>query len=200
MKVLKSCFSVFLILLISGCDSYDRQIKLREEIDNLEIEKRELNTRLEQCKEQTRKLKQQIKTLSEIRAEGKFEKIYDLRTVNIGRYTGLYDKNDDGIKEKLIVYIQPIDQNGDIIKAPGKVQVQLWDLQKSSEEAKLEQWEIPPEKLAKNWFSTVIFSNYRLTFDVSGVVERFDHPLTVKLEFTDYCTGKVFNKQKVIKP
>ena len=42
--------------------------------------------------------------------------------------------------------------------------------------------------------------NYRLTFDITDKVTSFDEPLTVKVTFTDYLSGKVFKKQKVINP
>ena len=50
------------------------------------------------------------------------------------------------------------------------------------------------------WFATLITINYRLVFDVPETVENLDVPLTVKVTFTDYLTGKIFKAQKVIKP
>lgn len=200
MKLFKLWFPLLMAILITGCDSANREIELNEELDELRIENRQLNNRMERRKEQIAQLKKQIKTLSDIHSEEDLEKIYDISDVKIGSYTDLYDKDKDGVKEKLIVYIQPTDIQGDTVKAPAKVQIQLWDLQKSSDQAKLKQWDIPAEKLSENWFSSFMLAGYRLKFDVSKIVEEFDHPLTVKVEFTDCITGKTFNQQKVIKP
>jgi hypothetical protein len=82
----------------------------------------------------------------------------------------------------------------------GSVDVQLWDLNKKGSEALLGQWQVKRSELKKLWFATLITINYRLTFDVGDKVEKFDEPLTVKVTFTDYLTGKVFKEQKVIKP
>ena len=64
----------------------------------------------------------------------------------------------------------------------------------------LAQWQVGPKELKKLWFASLVTINYRLTFDVSEKVKTFDNPLTVKVIFTDYLTGKVFSRQKVINP
>jgi len=81
----------------------------------------------------------------------------------------------------------------------GAVDVQLWDLNKTDSEALLDEWRVEPEELKKLWFATMITINYRLTFDVADKIESMEEPLTVKVTFTDYLTGKVFKEQKVIK-
>ena len=111
-----------------------------------------------------------------------------------------YDKDEDGKKEKLIVYIQPIDKQGDIIKVLGSVDVELWDLNKDAGQAKLGRWHVGLDELKKNWFTTLIGGNYRLMFDITDKVTDFTEPLTVKVTFTDYLTGRVFKEQRVIKP
>jgi hypothetical protein len=63
----------------------------------------------------------------------------------------------------------------------------------------LGQWKVETDELKKVWFKTLVTINYRLTFDVADIVETLEEPLTVKVTFTDYLTGKVFNEQKVIK-
>jgi len=79
------------------------------------------------------------------------------------------------------------------------VDVQLWDLNKTNGQALLGQWKVEPDELKKLWFATLVTINYRLTFDVTDIVESLEEQLTVKVTFTDYMTGKVFKEQKVIK-
>jgi len=78
--------------------------------------------------------------------------------------------------------------------------VQLWDLNRQDGQALLGQWHIEPNELKKLWFATLITINYRLTFDVADKIEDAEGPLTVKVAFTDYLSGRVFNEQRVIKP
>jgi hypothetical protein len=173
---------------------------LTEELSTLKQENAELAGQLDKLDRENEQIKGQLHTLSGVRQQVSFDDIHSLQGVIITRYTNLYDKDEDGKKEKLIVYLQPVDREGDVVKAPGSVQVQLWDLEKSENEALLGEWTVGPDELKKLWFSAVLGTNYRLTFDVADKVEKFQGPLTVKVVFTDHLSGSVFKEQKVIKP
>jgi hypothetical protein len=181
-----------------GCESGER-VSLTEQIKTLRGEKVGLKRQIEQSEAEKQQLKERVKVLAGL--EGKtFENIYQVERVEISRYTNLYDKDKDGRDEKLIVYIQPIDKQGDIVKATGEVDVQLWDLNRAAGEALLEKWHVGPEQLQENWSATLLAINYRLVFDVPDELDTIEGPLTVKVTFTDYLTGKVFKEQRTIKP
>ena len=188
-----------LLAIASGCESGGK-LSLSEQMNILREENRELASQLEQSGRENKQLRGQIQVLSGLDAEVRLENLYDLERIKITRYTNFYDKDKDGGKEKLIVYIQPIDQQGDVVKATGAVDVQLWDLNRENGEALLGQWHVGAEELQEMWFATLITINYRLMFDVGEEVGGVNEPLTVKVTFTDYLTGKVFTEQKVIEP
>ncbi len=193
--------SVFCLCVVSGCENANSiKTPLVEQIGNLTEQKTQLENQLEQTRAENKQLKKQMHVLSGLPEQVKGENLYRLGKIVIGGYTGFFDKDKDGEKEKLIVYIQPIDEEGDIVKASGTVDVQLWDLNKEEGQALLGQWHVKPGELKKLWFATLITINYRLTFDIADKVKSFDEPLTVKVTFTDYLSGKVFKEQKVIKP
>ena len=196
--LLLCCFA--LMQLLVGCANGNKTSSLVEQIQQLKQEKTQLQKQFEQSKAENEQLKKQVHILSGLPEQVKGENLYRLQKIEITRYTNLYDKDKDGKNEKLIVYIQPIDEHGDIIKATGAVEVQLWDLNKENGEALLGQWSVEPEQLKKLWFATLITINYRLTFDVADKIDDFEEPLTVKVTFTDYLTGTVFKEQRVIKP
>ncbi len=192
-----------LLSFIAGCENANSiKTPLVEQIGNLTEQKTQLENQLEQTRAENKQLKKQMHVLSGLPEQVKGENLYRLGKIVIGGYTGFFDKDKDkdGEKEKLIVYIQPIDEEGDIVKATGAVDVQLWDLNKEDGQALLGQWNVEPGELKKLWFATLITINYRLTFDIADKVKSFDEPLTVKVTFTDYLSGKVFKEQKVIKP
>ncbi len=194
MVVLTGCVLSF----FAGCE--DANKVQREKSDKLTGEKKQLQYQLEQCDSENENLKKQIEVLAGVKPEARFENIYRLENVNLVKRTGFYDKNKDGKKESLIVYIQPMDEQGDIVKATGAVNVELWDLNKKDGEAMLGKWRVEPNELKTLWFAGFMGLNYRLTFDVADKIEGVKEPLTVKVVFTDYLTGKVFNKQAAVKP
>lgn len=194
-------FSAFCLLIFTpGCLEINKeQTNLAEQIDKLKEQNAQLQKQVEQVKDENEELKGQVQVLSGVPEQVKGENLYHLKKIKIGRYTNLYDKDKDGEKERLIVYIQPIDEDGDIIKAAGYVSVQLWNLSKERDQALLCKGHVEPEELKKLWFSALM-THYRLEFNVTGKIDEFKDPLTVKVAFTDYLTGKVFKEQKVIKP
>lgn len=189
-----------LLTFAAGCESGSAsRTAMASEIEKLSQEKAELNSQIEQLKSETGQLRKQIKVLSGL-SKDEIEDLYKLQRIKIGGYTNFYDKDKDGKKEKLIVYVQPIDQDGDVIKIAGAMGVQLWDLNSSqANQALIAEWDVPPNELRKLWYAA-LRTNYRLTFDVADKIDSIEEPLTVKVSFTDYLTGKVFTEQTVIKP
>ena len=189
-----------LLLIIAGCENGGSNSPKAKELSRLKQEKTQLTHQLSQSKKEVDQLKEQLQSLSALTPEARLENIYHLQRVKLTKYTNLYDKDKDGRYDKLIVYIKPIDEQGDKVKATGAVDVQLWDLNKEAGQALVGQWHVGPAELKELWFATLITINYRLTFDVADKISEFKEPLTVKVSFTDYLTGKVFDEQRVIKP
>jgi hypothetical protein len=193
-------FVICAMLIAGGCGGRNRA---RETGQKVVSEETLLKGRLERAEKENERLKKQVETLSELPLGKRAEAAYKVQTVRIGNYTNIYDENEDGKKETLIVYVSPIDETGDAVKAAGEVNIQLWDLSKSGNEALLAQWTLEPNELKKKWYSSMMSSKYRFTFDVGEVVKNYDagsEGLTVRVNFVDYLSGRTFTEQKVIKP
>jgi hypothetical protein len=180
---------------VCGCESGEREAQLLKEVGALKLENQELASKLAESEAEAGRLEKQVKTLEELGPEVRAEGLYRLEAVKITRYTGLYEKEG---KEKLIVYLQPIDESGDVIKAAGQVDVQLWDLNRAAGEALLGEWHVSAEELKELWFDTLLSRNYRLVFDVDKKIAEYERPLTVKVNFIDYLSGKTFSEQRAI--
>lgn len=190
--------SLFLLFL-AGCRNETKD-KTLDQIQTLKIENTSLVNQLAASEKENEQLTKQIQTLRSLGATFDYRDIYNLQKVTVTRYTNIYKNESDSNKEELIVYIQPIDETGDVIKAAGEVDVQLWDLDRPQAQALLGQWKVEPGQLRKMWYSTFLRINYRLVFDVSKIVTNYDRTLTVKVKFTDYLSGKQFEDQREIKP
>lgn len=196
-----SSFCFILTLLLSGC-TRSNDAFLREQIRELNDQNSQLTDTVDETRAENQELKKQVQVLTGLPEEVKAENLYTIDKVKIHRYTGLYDDDKDGKIDTLIVCIQPIDDEGDVVKATGVVDVQLWDLNKADGEALLGKWHVEPEELKERWVALLVI-NFRLKFDITDIINPDappEEPLTVKVTFTDYLTGKVFNEQKVIEP
>ena len=200
MRTLAIILAGCLLAVITGCKSPgSKKSLLADQIVKLTQEKRELIRQVEQAELENQELKNRIKGFQSFGDDVKLGDIYELQSVNIGRYTGFYDKDKDGKKETLIVYIQPIDKDGDVVKAAGMVDVQLLDLNIKDGPTEIGRWQVKPTELGKSWYASLLIINYKLTFDVSDRINKLNEPLTINVAFTDYLSGKVFKEQKVIK-
>ncbi len=175
----RTCLLILTVaaIFLSGCT--DQVQKLQEENDGL---------------------RRQIETLLTLGPETRLEAISVLEKIKIRSRSGFYDKDRDGKKEVLKVYVQPIDSAGDKIKAPGSVRVQLLDLNADADAGLLREWQVGPEELKQMWVGTLMTHYYRLSFDLNDMAGDQDRELKLKVIFTDYVTGKVFEEHKILKP
>ena len=125
-----------MLSLATGCKTANVRVAVAAETAELKQQNRQCQDNLQKSQAQVEQLKKQVATLSELKSGLKLESIYNLQSLKITRYTGFYE-NEAGKKERLIVYIQPIDDDGDVIKAAGTVDVQLWDLNQPGSNALL---------------------------------------------------------------
>lgn len=187
-------------LASSGCGiGSERKHPLELKVRDLEQEKAAVAADLEKCRIENEQLAEQIEAMAALPKEDR-DNPYKLRSVKIGGFTNLYDKDGDGRREKFVVYLKPIDQDGNVVKAAGTVSVQLWNLDNPTDQALLGQWQVQPDELHRLWFDALVSTSYRLTFDVPVTVEVLAQPLTVRITFTDYLTGEIFRDQRVIQP
>ncbi len=201
-SLLLTYFGLLSAILLSGCQDTRERDSLTAQVEQLTQEKTQLQRQIEQSEAQNKQLKEQVQVLAALPQEAKLENLRLLASIKIGRYSGFYDKDKDGRAEKLIIYVQPLDEEGDKIKAAGDVDVQLWDLSREARGALLGQWHVAPGELKKLWFDTLLTVNYRLSFDLPASIDPValaGDSLTVKVTFTDYLTGRVLTEQKAIK-
>lgn len=191
----KSCLIllsvVFPLILLAGCE--EKQ-KLQADKPILESTVQRENEKLAA---ENAQLKSQVETLMSIDKQARIDAISIASQIELTNRSGLYDKNDDGKKETLVVYLKTIDDMGDVVKAPGAVTVELWNLNAKPENALMGKWTVEPEKLKKSWSGSLMTNYYKLQFDLSSILTGNEPELTIKAEFTDYISGKILKSQVV---
>ncbi len=116
--------------------------------------------------------------------------------IEIERMSGGYDDDkvvgDDGV----VVYLRPFDSVGDVIKATGDIEIQLWDLAGTPDEVLVGQYFLDAEHAREHWYGRLITNHYTIKCPWRSEPPRHNE-ITIRVLFTDYITGKVLTDQRV---
>jgi outer membrane murein-binding lipoprotein Lpp len=184
--------ALWLAAAFAGCRN-----EIRTPWDNLrETEKKntELSLQVQSLQKENEQLKQQVQTLSELDKNARLTELDTLTAIRVHRRTAIYDKNDDGTPETLVVYLQTLDSQQDQVKTAGRCVIQLWNLGKPESEAKLAEWSLTPADLQGTWGGNIFAQYYRLSLPLETLPPA-GQELTVRVVFTDLLTGKVLTDQ-----
>jgi len=200
LRLIRACLGLSVILLcVPGCLARPDQanIVLRKQIQSLEAQVAELQRRHEADVATIRSLEAQRGTLPTLPAD-RLQQLFTASGIRLGRLTGGADLDpaspgDEGIK----VYVVPIDQSGDELKAAGAFDVQLFDLSKPSENL-LGQWHFSVEEAQQHWYGSALQYGYVLPCPWQGRIPEHGE-LTLRVSFHDALTQRQFSIQKVIR-
>ncbi len=186
---------IALAMMLAGCSSGEKR-----PWDTLEAciqANTELSMQVQHLESENTQLTEQVNTLSTLDPAARLGALDTLEKIRIGKRTGFYDKDDNGTKETLVVYLEPLDTTEDFIKAIGKVNIELWDLDTAEDKAKRAEWMVEPSKLHETWGGTIFAGYYRIKLPLEIAPDQ-NKAYTVKVSFTDYLTGKILTDQKVL--
>jgi hypothetical protein len=185
-----------LSLLMSGCGQ-DPAIPLRRDLletRDLLRAAREENLSL---KEQLRQRDEQVRTLQALGEGKRLEKLFTVKRVQIGSYTGGVDLDGKGGDDGVKVFLEPQDARGSTIKAAGDVTIQLYDLAAPPGENLLLACHLTPDQIADKWTNGFLTQYYILECPWGKNVPRHSE-ITLRAAFVDYLTGLTFTDQKVV--
>ncbi|MEJ5260897.1 MAG: hypothetical protein WHS88_11985 [Anaerohalosphaeraceae bacterium] len=183
----------------AGCTIPPSQTALWQQVRDLQAAKNHLENKAERLEEENRQLLEQCSTLSSLNPDLRLSALDRLMQIRLAKGTALTDENRDGKVETLRVHLEPLDQAGDVVKAPGEIHVSLWHLDVSAQEHLLGAWSVSAEELKTKWGRSLMGAYYRLMWNVEAILPEKACELTVKVEFTDYLTGKVLRTQKPLR-
>jgi len=163
---------------------------------NMLLEVEQLRTRNEQLHKQLIQRDEQIAALQRLGPK-RLDRLYTVQRIAFGSGTGGTSSDDTPGGDAVKVNVEPIDQYGSVLKAAGRVKVQVFDLAMPEAKNLLAQREYDPNAAAKNWASGLFSSYYSFTLPLPAPPAHRE--LTVRAEFTEYLTGKTFITQQVIR-
>ena len=189
-------FLLVLLWLIVGCNDKkqlidDSRAKLIQEKQQLQQEK----ARLEQ---QNAQLKEQVATLQKFPSD-RMDQLVKVEKIEFGKFTRAYDgdieQDPDGYDDGIIVYLILKDNDGDVIKAAGTVEIELWDLVVAKH---IIDELIPLGDLQTYWLSGPLTNHYKFQLPWPKDNPPTHRFLTLKLRFQEALTGRTFEEHQKI--
>jgi hypothetical protein len=158
------------------------------------LDARQENERLQQS---LRQKDEQIASLAAL-GDKRLDKLFTVHDIQLGSYTGGVDLDnkpgDDGVK----VYLEPLDQQGSVIKAAGDVKIQLFDLAEKPPGNLIGEYEWPVDRIGQCWYSGMLSYYYAFVCPwMHGAPQHRE--IVLRVQFTDYLTGNIFVKQQIVK-
>jgi len=192
---LPALLACLLLLLPLGCRGPNRaNIELRKRNQQLDTELARLRAENQQLSQDLRRLEsadetQRLPTLPQER----LAELWTVAGLRFGRLTGI-DRRSEG--HPLKVYLRPIDQDGDPIKAAGSITIEAFDL--SASDVRIGRWEFGVEESRKLWNSGGLLNEYVLTCPWEGEAPAEGRKLLVKATFHDALTQRTFEQTREV--
>ena len=191
--------SVFVLFAAPGCSERGDLIRMTKNRDALQIERDRLRRELDDRNVRIARLDQRVEALVQLgpdRPAGLFAPV----KIEIVSRSGGVDLDGKPGDDGVTVYIRPIDADGDPVKVPGAIRVQLLDSSVLGEPRVLGLCVFDdPQELRRMWYSKFGTNHYtaKCRF-VPGQQPPKTGRVLVTVEFTDYLTGKTFTATKEV--
>jgi hypothetical protein len=187
-------------LLLGGCHGHDSaNIDLRKKNQLLEARITDLQRRHDADGATIRGLQAGATTVP-VLPQNELDELFTTAGLDFGRLTGGYrpDMNLPG-DTMLKIYVCPIDEQGDDIKAAGSFHIELFDLALGATN-RIGQWDFDLQAARARWFDGGLLYTYVLDCPWQAAPEHAK--LEMRLTFTDALTHRVFivDKDVTVQP
>lgn len=180
--------------LMGGCPP-ERSPTVNTEIQQLKEDSAAKSRQIVALEAQLQAQSKQIRELMALPADERLASIPHIERIELAGLSGGYDEQNDGVDEGIVVYLRPIDQDGDPIKAVGTASVNLVDLANPPLEQAVGSVSLGVEELRKCWYGRVS-SHFTIKVPWAEGAARARHsPVTAVVSFTEHLTGRTFGAQ-----
>ena len=186
-----------LVVLVAGCGKPSAaNIHLRTQNQKLQSQLDDLQRRLYGAQAQIQALESRATTVPVLPA-AQLDKLFTTHGLSLGRLTGENDLDlahpgNEGLK----IYVVPIDQHNQPIKAAGTFTVDAFDLA-NPDHPRIGHWTFPADKAQDNFYSMLTLYTYALPAPWQQLPRH--SPITVRVRFDDALTGRTFTAEKPVK-
>lgn len=189
-----------MILLLPGaCISPSRRVELLKDNESLRRQNEGLEREVSDRDGTIARLRRQVEDLQDFETDRPADLFAPVR-LEIASLTGGADYDDTPGDDGVTVYLRPRDGDDDIVKAPGRIQVQLLDNTNLAAPRVLQVCVVDePNKLGRLWHGRFLTDHYTIKCEFpADVVLPASRRVTVSAEFTDYLTGTTLRAVKEV--
>lgn len=184
-------------LLLAGCRSPSKaNILLRKENQSLKDELSALRRRADADRATIAAL-QADRTLS-VPAPDVSDRLFTVNGIRIGRLTGSEAPTSDlASPVGFRVQFSPTDEDGQKLKAAGRIRVEILDSQAAEGSPAIANWDFDTAASRKLWHGDALLYDYLLTCPVPANLAGGE--VTIRVTFTDELTARQFSDVKKIR-
>lgn len=194
----------FIALLALGagqaCDTTSgnsfQDVQRRYQLSQEEVER--LETRVLEQSSQIEHLQNQVAELRGLDRQD-FDQLVVPVKIQLEGQSGGYDTDKRPGDDGLVLYIQPVDTDGHVIKTAGTLKIRLLDLAASADRMELAQYHFDVPTTRGLWYGRLWTHHWtvRCPWPPNRLPEHDD--ITAHVEFTDLLTGRVLKTQAAYK-
>lgn len=119
--------------------------------------------------------------------------------IEIERQSGGFDADDQPGDDGLVLYVQPIDRHGDVVKAAGSISVTLLDLTSPSQPRVLGEYQFDAHKTRELWYGKMWTHHFTVHCPWFQGQAPAHGEITARVEFTDLLSGRKLSTQGTYK-
>jgi len=196
---LLAAVSGLVLSAVFGCSERGELIRMTKNRDAVQVERDRLRRELDSRNARIAKLDRRVETLAQFGPDRPADLFAPVKIEIVSRSGGI-DLDGKPGDDAITVYIRPIDVDGDAVKVPGLIRVQLLDNSVLGEPRVLGLCVFDdPGELRRMWYSKFGTNHFtaKCRFAPGKKPPEIGRVL-VSVEFTDYLTGKTFTATKEV--
>jgi len=179
------------VIALTGCANSSERALLMQKNRQLQDENAMLNRQLVSNEERTRALQQRVDTLTGF-STGQPVGLFSPTKLRFASLSGGADYDGEAGDDGITAYVQPVDSDGEVVKAAGRLKVQLLDNSDLANPRLLGTYAISDsDELRKSWYGRFGSRHYTLKCPFpAGASLPASGKINVAAEFVDFKTGR----------
>lgn len=183
----------------AGCRIGGDGKSFKNENDELRADNLKLSRAIDAFEDRVRLLDSELSTLRKDRRgdaplPGAIPPV--LAALKFARYTGPIDTDADGADDRVVLYIQPVDQLGRMRVTAGRLNVQAVSLKADTPPRVVAERTYEPREFDERWRTGLTGDHYSIDLDLPADLPDDVTSVTVQLTLTEAGTGVVVEAQE----